>query len=336
METRITSELAKHIYYYGDNESQHNLTRYVWERLGGTLFTQPELSDVTFSDPAEPQFLLAASFLLLPARKGLVRVQIGHGTSDKPIFRLQDHWIYDAYEHYIMSGPKDGWLYNKYQHALYAPHNRVFKSGLLRSDFIINNTWSREEVLNELGLTIPKKREVVLVCFTFNSGSLEYYLPMLKRLTKKYFVIVKMHDREFFRTSIPIKNLVWLRNPYYEPVKLFSIADYYLGDGSSLDQDWVFTDKPMVLCRPYKNPSIDVPYEYDIRNTTLWYENPQDMHELLQIAKDPKYSRERKAYREKCFYYNDGHALDRICEFVEQQAKKIVESKPRPKLTRVK
>jgi hypothetical protein len=77
----------------------------------------------------------------------------------------------------------------------------------------------------------------------------------------------------------------------------------------------------MVLIRPFRNAIGDVPFEYDVRNTCPYYNIGEDMLAALKDAEKPVYGEARKELIGNCFYFNDGHAIERACQHVKDKVK---------------
>lgn len=363
-EFKEVNEDSKYLYFVADNSTQFVWLDMVWERLGGMRCDTTELQHyVRPQDDDWSGVVIGSTFVILAPKKNLIRAFMGHGTSDKGIFKFQGYRGAVGMDYYYMSGHKDCWHFSKHGHALQHPYNKVLKMGLPRSDYFIHKdkTYNRNDILKEFG--IETNREIVLFAPTFNTGSLEYYYyDILKQLHKKYFVVIKKHDREFFfgdstrggrlfgrtlddkRFTLKptmqkklTKNLFEYRGSA-DPVKFLTIADYYMGDCSSLDYLAMFADIPIVMVEPYNNARTDVAYEYDIRNTAPFYQRGADLLNIIERAKGVTYTEARHDFIKRNFYYNDGHAQDRMCEhtqkLVERLKRRIFEDWEDPHLER--
>jgi hypothetical protein len=331
MKTVIIDELSKYFWWFADNESQFNLIDTIFDRIGGTRFVQPELLDVEFNNQ-DPAVIVMGTFLIMPSMPNIRRCYVGHGTSDKPMLVLQGDQCLTAFDWYLMSGPKDIWLFNRSGHHMFAPTQRGKKIGLLRSDWTINETYSRNWAEVALGMDRNiSKREQVLVCFTFNSYSLELYFPELVKLARKMDVWIKPHDRELFLTAKKYPGIHWIPQNAPDVVKLFPAFDYYLGDGSSLDCDAAYTDMVQIYCKPKLPIYIDMAYEYNLRAVLPMYEPAikANLHRFLKgIAKErDHWEKKRAGWIQRSMFHNDGLAQDRAVEFLLTQCMDLVNAK---------
>lgn len=294
------------------------LTGYLKERLGGEEVLISQMSKCT----GKPGIYICASFVSFKVRRDRTRIFIGHGTSDKPIFKPNEQTAVTMFDYYFMSGDKDAWLFNRYGHLPHFPIDRVIKTGLLRSDLILNGAYDREKILRKYSLPMHKK--IVLMAPTFNAQSLPVYGDKFTdEIPKKYALVIKTHDRETSRVVQSKHDVFNFRGPRADIMELLSVADYYIGDGSSVDYEALFTMKPMVILLPGKPVVHDIPFEYDIRNVCVFHSPDMDIMKSLEEAEKPEYVSMKKDFIDKCFYYNDGKAIDRACRAIQEFERRI-------------
>jgi hypothetical protein len=336
MEYKDRGPYSEFMYYVADNETQFNLADLLWDELGGLKFKTFEL-DEAFGTPEFGGVLVQSTFVITAPRKSLTRVWLGHGTSDKLIKKFEPPTSILGMDYYLTSGPKDKYLWGKFGHAVFHPYNKCLMTGLLRSDFFLNPELKLDKQTCRENIGISTDRPVVLFAPTFNTGSFEYYeWDLLDQLKDDFFFLVKVHDREFYRTSSRIRgrdgdqpfdldpefekrlhdNYLVYRGKH-EPLEFIAAADYYIGDSSSMDYEALFADIPMVMIKPYHNVAGDIPYEFDIRNICPYYaRGDKNLMELLEQAKEPGYQEDRHDFIERCFSFNDGNAIQRTCEYM--------------------
>jgi len=306
------------IYYVAENESMFCLTQYLKERLGGEEVLISQLAKCT----GKGGIYICPSFVSFKARRDRTRIFIGHGTSDKPIYKPNEATALTMFDYFFVSGDKDAWLFNRYGHMPHWPVERIIKTGLIRSDLILNKVYDREKILRKYSL--PMNKKIVLFAPTFNAQSLPVYGDKFTNdIPKKYVFVVKVHDREMSRVVQLKHNVFNFRGPRADIIELMSVADYYIGDGSSCDYEFLFTLRPMIILLPGKPVVHDIPYEYDIRNVCFFHAPDMDIMKSLEEAEKPEYVELKKAFIDKCFYYNDGHAIDRACKAIEEFKRRI-------------
>lgn len=121
---------------------------------------------------------------------------------------------------------------------------------------------------NEILKKLPSGKTTILYAPTWkdseNSSSFEFFVkPILKMVTSKYNLIVKLHPNllqtsftqiEILKAGHNKKNILFLDNfPLIYP--LLNVTDIYLGDFSSIGYDFLYFQKPMFFLQP-KNKKL--------------------------------------------------------------------------------
>lgn len=346
MEYREEYEGSKYLYYVADDEMQFNMANHLWSRTGGTKFYTSELPTVVTQD--FEGVLVESTFVVATPTIKKVRVFLGHGVSDKPIKRFSGVHGVIGMDYYFMQGEKEIHHFGKHGHQLFAPYDKTMRIGVLRADLLLNEkerkrAWgvtTKEAVRRELG--IPVDREVVLFAPTFQTGSLSFYFDDLARQLAegKYVFLIKKHDREMFFggrvvrnpngykykkrfqkkylkdvIAYPDKNAI---DMHKDPIKFIFAADYYMGDGSSLDADALFAGIPMIGIRPPKDVYTDCPIDFNLRHCMPQYEVHMDLQEVIEDAKSPAWERKREILKEKAFpYCREGNSIETSVNYLK-------------------
>lgn len=317
---RDVNEDSKLVYYVIDNESQMADMNFLWEKFGGRKVYTAEITDHINEDTVRGVAYFSV-FLILPPDPFFLRVFMGHGISDKPIAKFKPPRHFSALDYYNCPGLKWSWHLDHYGHQIQVPYDKRVKFGLPASDLFLNP---------ELDLKAPEKkkalfqkygiktdRPVILFSPSFNSKDLEFYYRLfVEQFKDNYYLIVRCHDREFYFDDYPYPNVYHYKG-LDNPAELIALADYYIGDGSSVDNIAIYADIPMVLVKPQVGIVGDVPYEFDMRNYVPYFAiNPdgpfKSIVECMDEAATPHMRLKRQEYIKTCFDYNDGHCIERF------------------------
>lgn len=325
METKTVNEDSKYLYYLADNKSQFTSMEAAFNKLGGTKFCTYELRNAL--DFEEWAIIISSVFVVVPPSEKRIRSFLGHGVSDKPIAKFIEPQNYTAEDYYFSAGPKMAWLYHYYSHRLETPYPKELKIGVPDSDYFLNEKMrlNKKTIKAKHGIENGNK-PIVLYSPSFNSKSMEFYHRLFIEMFKdEYYLIFRSHDREAYKSPHTFEN-VYYYHGLDNPVELISIADYYIGEGSSVDNLAIFADIPIILTRPLNEIASMAPYEFDMKNFCSYYAHDPQAKEptLRDVIKDsdkPEWREKRQKYIANSFYYTDGRCTERFLNAI----KKMVE-----------
>ena len=319
MEYRNIGKDSQYLWYIIDNESQLADMAYLFDRFGGHKVYSAEFSDCV-DDHTRGIFYFSV-FIVVPPDPYRIRVFMGHGISDKPIAKFKPPRNYTAMDYYNTPGLKFSWHYDHYGHQIQVPYDKRLKFGLPTSDLFLNPLFDyrgrKEEFKKSYGINTD--RPIILFSPSFNSNDLEFYFRLFVESFKDdYYFIVRSHDREFFFDKYPFPNVFHYRGLEH-PAELIACADYYIGDGSSVDNIAIYADIPMVLVKDQVKIRGDVPYEFDMRNYMPYFAiNPdgpfKSITDCIKESEGDSAAADRQAYIDKSFDFNDGKCIDRMCQ----------------------
>lgn len=319
MEYRDIGKDSKYLYYVLDNKSQMADMQFLYNRFGGRIVYTAEFSDY-IDDYTEGIFWFSV-FLIVPPDPFRIRVFMGHGISDKPIAKFKPPRNFPAEDYYNTPGIKFSWHYDHYGHQIQVPYDKRLKIGMPASDLFLNHDLDyrrrRGEFKAKYGVVTD--RPVVMFNPSFNSTDLEFYARLfIEQFKDDYYFIVRCHDREMHFDKHPYPNVLYYKGLEH-PAELIAISDYYIGDGSSVDNLAIYADIPMVMVKNQVSIRGDVPYEFDMRNYMPFFAISTDgpfksITECMKEAEGDSASADRKAYIDACFDYNDGKCIERLCQ----------------------
>lgn len=326
MEFRDVNEDSKYIHYVIDNESQMADMVHLWDKYGGKKIYSAETTENI--DHNTRGVIYFSIFLILPPDPFLSRVFMGHGISDKPIAKLTPPRQFSSFDYYNTPGLKFAWHYDHYGHAIQVPYNKKLKFGMPVSDYFLNPDMDLRKKKDELKIKygIETDRPIILFNPSFNSTDMEFYHRLfVEQFKDKYYLIARCHDREMFFDEHPYPNTLVYKG-LNNPAELIALSDYYIGDGSSVDNIAIYADIPVVLVKPQIKIVGDVPYEFDMRNYVPYFaintEGPfTKIEKCMENASTPEAAAKRKEYINRSFEYNDGHCIERMCNRHEQLLK---------------
>jgi len=348
MKYQDLTEYSPYLTYLGDNISQLAESELLFNTLGGRWVMSHEIQE--HLSAKVDTVIFSSVFVIFPSILNQIRVFVGHGVSDKPIAQFDAAHSNATEDYYITSGLKFAWLLTHYHHALTVPYNKEIRVGHVVSDFYFPHSglyrlrpmlppgeeeaWvTREErkLYWRSLYGIETDREVIVFSPTFQTGSMEFYYPLMKKLAEKYFIILRCHDRESHFEPTKDSNILELRGLDH-PSQAIACADYYMGDGSSVDNIGVFADIPMIMFNPPTECKGPVPYEYDIRATCPHYtvtpmEGQMPIEEMMEDAKAVKWEKKRHDYIERSFFFNDGRCGERFIEVAKRLVDLLKERK---------
>lgn len=179
------------------------------------------------------------------------RVQLFHGVSFRNMAVRRDVLVYD---HLFVVGPYMRGLFTQ-QQMLRDDDSRLVPIGFPKLDPLVDGSLDRAKVLRRLG--ISGRRPVVLYAPTGQrDNSLEHmgeaFLQRL-RATRRYDVLIKLHDHPRDASTDWPARLRPLLDDHtrlvrdYDIVPAMFVADVLVSDASSVSNEFVLMDRPMVF-----------------------------------------------------------------------------------------
>ncbi len=322
MEYKETNKDSKYLFYIVDNKSQMTDMSEAFEQLGGTKVYTAEIAGAF--EKETPAVILSSVFMITSPCKEKIRVFYGHGISDKPVAKFKPPRNFIAEDYYFVSGLKQAWNLEHYSHQLAAPYDKNIKTGVPSSDLFCNPGKDLRKKKDELKAKygIKTDRPIVLYSPSFQSTSLEFYYRLfIKSFEKDYFLIIRRHDRETSFSALKNPNVFDYRG-FDHPAELIAISDYYIGEGSSVDNVAIFADIPIVMAKPTIPFAGDVPCEFDMRNFVPYFEvatsqSFPSITEQIKLAGEPEWVQKRHEYIKNSFYFTDGKCMDRFLNAIK-------------------
>ena len=184
-------------------------------------------------------------------REDRERVQLFHGVSFRNMAVRSDVLVYDRL---FLTGPYMRRLFTGKQ-LLRESDPRLVDVGFPKLDRLVDGSLDRRAILRRLGFS--GRRPVVLYAPTGQKdNSLEHTgEAVLERLraTKKYDILIKLHDHPKARGTDWPKRLAPLLDAHtklvhdYDVVPYLFVADLLVTDASSVSNEYALMDRPMVF-----------------------------------------------------------------------------------------
>lgn len=230
---------------------------------------------ISYAEEYNPDVILYPDFYLLDKFKKAKHVQVFHGVSDKLYYYTADSSIaLPKYDLCLLTG-------KVMQHKL-----DVF--GWETKSKIIG--YPKFDYLQKVK-TDPfkdKNKKTILYAPTFSTySSLKVFHRAIKKLSEKYNVIIKIHDRasscEKCREYVDylIKNVSdGLR--VYDNINILSFindCDALITDVSAVAYESLYYNKPIIIANP--NPGFYKPWKHILRQTYIW--------NIAEVCDDPDF-----------------------------------------------
>jgi|GEM_PF-231655 len=202
-------------------------------------------------------------------KKKLSTIWLPHGHSDKgfgnKMFKaLKEEKIYMVYGKKMLESIKSQNNFCNDKNKIYLGDYRFF--------YYQKNKIFYDQLINKITKKLNKKNKTILYAPTWDdyedsSTFLEVVDILIKKLPKKYNLIIKPHPNTFFQHRIKIESLISecenIKNILvlltFTPINpLLNFCDIYLGDHSSIGYDFLKFNKPMFfLNKKNKNHMTD-------------------------------------------------------------------------------
>lgn len=256
---------------------------------------------------------LICSHINVPRSKDYLRVYIAHGTSNK---WQKPHWCGDGddvYDYYFTSGPKLKWSFEKFGHNL---KNKEVKIGLMVTDDFLQGEFDAGRARRILN--IRDSRPILLFAPTMATDTFNNCAMLLKPLISDYHIVVKPHPQERLIPGAR-KKLSWAKVYTDDINEILFAADVLVSDMSSVAYDFAVTGRPIVLAEVLKTKRFSDPEQYNLKkHTAVWtFQVGENIKDKIKEAEDR--IEEVKKLVKDSFYFNDGHAVDRACKWIEER-----------------
>ncbi len=299
---------SDYIYYVGNIPYQLWQMERIFRRLGGT----PLLPG--YEGEVKGVCLFANQINPVEPNKNIVKVLVGHGTSNKQIMTWFDGRGKNLYDYYWTSGPKWRAVLDHFGHYV---EGKEVKVGNLRFD------WYFQEYTKKKALEIFKikdDRKIVIFAPTFNRHTIEHNDAIFKPLLEKYHVILKGHPIVKVNLNRTHKRLKVFEGDIAD---ILWAADLLISDESSVAYDFTITGRPIVLCPPIATTTFVDDDKYNImKHVPIYhYWEKEDIVEKIEEAESR--TDEVEQLCKDVFWYQDGYAADRACKWL----KKIIDER---------
>jgi hypothetical protein len=338
------------IWYLGRKVYQFSEVWPVYQRLGGRFLVHKKyISTWLELNVTHRPFscIMAGSFLSLPRQvhgavlcqsafdmgiekdRRLCRIFTYHGTTDKPLGTEDGSLSVDSYDYYMVDGEKFLWQLRKATGNNPDLDKRVVRIGKLHADRIVNQTVSREELLRRLHIP-DDGRKIILYAPTWKWGGGTFrrcFRLFCEQIPEEYLVVMRPHynDRritrdfkKWFRQN-PKEHILFRDSHGIDITDLILASDCLIGDNSAVNYDFLFTGHPMIFVQHEGVACIESPPEFDIRKCGPLFNPDRDSiaETIASVIHDNPYRQAMDSVLKASFYFNDGHAVDRTCSFIE-------------------
>ena len=265
---------------------------------------------------------------IVPPGKYYKRVFVYHGTGDKAFTGIAKNISADWFEYYFITGDKDLYKFKKFFQKPELLDDRIVRIGMFSSDPIVNNSYDKEKILEKFGIK-PEGKKIVLYAPTWKwgGGSLGKCFEIFAReIPKKYILIIRPHfnDRKNINYIFKwlrkhrVKDIYFFPKPYQDIINFIYVSDLLIGDNSSVNYDFAFTKRPVVIVDSPHEDVFNPPDEFNIRLCGPLYNPEKDdiLEKIDEAFSSPMYKNRMEELINKSFYFNDGHAVDRACSFI--------------------
>ena len=275
---------------------------------------------------------------LFPKTDNIIRVYTGHGVSDKQYETPSRKLNAESFDYFFLTGPKDLHRLELAIDDVNQLHKKIVPIGMIRSDNIINKIYDPISIKEKYGINNHKKIVLYTPTYKKDGGTLDFlFEKIINELKLEFNIIIRPHyyDKILFKKHLKYIKINKLNNVKYiykfntDLTELFTISDILIGDRSSVDYDFVFTGKPIIRIKGNYINYIKPPDIYDINKYCFHYDPYKN--NLLKLAKnaidDKEYSKRIVELRNNCFYFNDGKALERACNKINELLENLKEQK---------
>jgi len=254
---------------------------------------------------------------------------VGHGTGDRKYGGNLKSLA--SFDYHFISGPKH--LEKLKDSGVKIPEEQLITIGNPRFDDYVNGTLDREKCMDDMGI-VDRDRKTVLYAPTWKRGKgtlHQFVYHFCRALTGEFNLIVRPHHFEAkwlpkIKAWAAINRIkhVYLSNPndllHHDTMSDFLVSDLLISDTSSIQYEYLITDKPMIVAKTEPVDLHRMPDELDVRSVAEVYDGSPGA-DIYQMVVDNLTTPRIEAYRQllaNCFYFNDGHSADRAVEFISK------------------
>lgn len=252
---------------------------------------------------------------------------MGHGTGDKKYGgNAKD---LESFDYHFISGPKH--MEKLRDLNVNIPEEKLIKIGNPRFDEIVNGDIDAKAYLDYLEVQ-DKTRKTILYAPTWKWGSGTLHQlgrHFCRELTKEYNLIIRPHyfDRKYipqFKMWAKINGIqhVYFSNPANilsnDTMYDFVVSDLLISDTSSITYEYLIMKKPIIIIENEFSDLHVMPSELNVKTIAGKYDHAHS-NNILQVVQTTLDSHNQKLFSsmlENCFYFNDGHSIDRIIDFL--------------------
>jgi CDP-glycerol glycerophosphotransferase (TagB/SpsB family) len=96
------------------------------------------------------------------------------------------------------------------------------------------------------------------------------------------------------------------------------ISDLMIGDNSAVNYEFSLTKRPMVFVKSETKDVFRPPDQFNIKLCGPMYNPETDdiVNTIEEAFNNNMYAERIRKLVDNSFYYNDGHAVDRVCSFI--------------------
>ncbi len=203
----------------------------------------------------------------------------------------------------------------------------ILECGTPRCDVFFNNTGDTKKKVYKY-YDIPEDRKLILYAPTFRSNKPSDFLGMdfnsLKRILGKEWVVGARLHPNVLASVVPDGAISMSK--YSDMQELLVAADILLTDFSSCMFDMAIAGKTCVLYAPDLKEYLEKERGLYFNIMELPFPIAKDMDELCKILSNfdyEKYQRKLRKFMSEIGSYEDGHATEKICNYINQNASKI-------------
>lgn len=204
-------------------------------------------------------------------------------------------------------------------------NGRILKDGMPRNDSLINQSVSRDAVLDELH--IEKNKKIILFAPTFRdstNGFFHNYLDFERLLSlfgDEYVICYRLHKASLDCDIIPNKNVIDVSN-YYDMSNLLCCADFLITDYSSCACDFALTGRPVILTLFDFDEYITKSRGLCVNAETVGFVCAHDMNELADAIKHTTAQEFKQRDLDVLQFYGThetGNSSQKVCEIINEE-----------------
>ena len=275
-----------------------------------------------------PGILISNSNTVIKREKSACKVIfMGHGTGDKKYGgNAKD---LESFDYHFITGPKH--MQKLHDLDVNIPEEKLIKIGNPRFDEIVNDDIDAEGYLDYLQVR-DNTRKTILYAPTWKWGSGTLHKlgrHFCRELTKEYNLIIRPHyfDRKYipqFKMWAKINGIqhVYFSNPANilsnDTMYDFVVSDLLISDTSSITYEYLIMKKPIIIIENEFSDLHVMPSELNVKTIAGKYDHAHS-NNILKVVQTTLDSHNQKVFSsmlENCFYFNDGHSIDRIIDFL--------------------